>query len=111
MHDELKRLTAGSMRRRRPQQGRFCDTCFSPLKRIGAGRAFGELEIDMDDVSMSASDLLDLMKWVAQLHRGFAGRIELQLAHGIIIVPGAIFDALAAEPRIVPDGRCSYRLG
>jgi hypothetical protein len=75
------------------------------------GRAFGQLEIDMDDVSMSASDVLDLMKRGAKLHRGIAERIELRLAHGIIIVPAAIFDALVAENRIVPDGRGFYRLG
>ncbi len=43
--------------------------------------------------SMSASDVLDLIKRGANLHRGFAERVELRLAHGIIVVPAAIFDA------------------
>jgi hypothetical protein len=62
-----ERMTAGSMRKRpTSQRAAFATHVFSARgNELLRGRAFGELEIDMDDVSMSASDVLDLMKCIS----------------------------------------------
>jgi hypothetical protein len=68
----------------------------------------------MNEVSMSASDIIEHIRKGAKLYRGFGDNIELRMPDGgLVYVPQLIFDGLVDESRIVSESGVAtgfYRL-
>ena len=63
----------------------------------------------MNEINMSASDILTHMRKGAELYRSFGENVELRMTDGnAVLVPIEIFDSLVGEYWIKPRGETGF---